>query len=532
MPAKEIATEEVAQAALLRGVDTVANTVRLTLGPKGQNVILERKWGAPVVTNDGAAIVKELDLADSFENMGAQLIKDAANKTNETAGDGTTTATVLAQVMVQQGMKNIAAGADPMAIKRGMDKCAAAVVEQLKNNAVTVEGRDQLTQVASISANNVAIGELLGDMLDKVGPEGVITVEEGKGITSETEYVEGMNFERGYISPHFVTDRQRMEAHLEDPYILITDKKISAVADLVPLLEQVLPLSRPLVVIGEDVESEALAVMVVNKLRGTLNCLAVKAPGFGDRRKAMLEDIAVLTGAQVISEDQGRRLDSATVADLGQARRVESTKDKTIIVEGRGAPDMIKAREDQIKILAEETTSEYDKERLQERLAKLSGGVAVIKVGAPTEPELKELKQRVQDALSSTRAAVEEGVVPGGGVGYLRALSALDKLELRADEAVAKSIIKAALEEPIRIIVSNAGQDGPVVLDTVRNNANDNYGYDAQRNEFCDLLDRGIIDPAKVSRKALENAASVAGMILTTESLITQAEEPEHGHVH
>ena len=534
MPAKEIIMDEAALSALMRGIDMVANTVRITLGPKGQNVIVEKKWGAPVVTNDGAVIVKEVDLANSFENMGAQLIKEAAKKTNETAGDGTTTATVLAHRIVKEGMKNVAAGADPMAIKRGLDKCVAAVVEQLRNNSVTVEGRDQLAQVASVSANDVEIGEMLGDILNKVGADGVVTVEEGKGVATETEFVEGMNFDRGYISPYFVTNPLRMEAHLEDPYILVTDKKISAVADLLPLLEQVLPMSKNLVVIGEDIDSEALAVLVVNKLRGTLNCLAIKAPGFGDRRKAMLEDIAFLTGAQVISEEQGRRLDSATVADLGQARRVESTKDKTTIVEGKGDPDMIKAREDQIKVQIEETTSEYDKEKLQERLAKLSGGVAVIKVGAPTEPELKERKQRVDDALASTRAAAEEGVVPGGGVAYLRALSALESLDLRTDEAVAKSIMKVALEEPMRIIAKNAGQDGPVVLDTVRNNTAVNYGYDALRNEFCDMIERGIIDSAKVSRSALENAASVAGMILTTESLITQAEEPEpeHGHVH
>ena len=534
MPAKEIANQEEAQSALMKGVDMVANTVRLTLGPKGQNVVLEKKWGAPVVTNDGAVIVKEVDLPDHFENMGAQLIKEAASKTNETAGDGTTTATVLAQMIVQQGLKNVAAGADPMAIKRGIDKCVVALVKQLKDIAITVEGRDQLAQVASISANNAEVGELLGDILDKVGAAGVITVEEGKGIASETEFVEGMNFDRGYISPYFVTNPQRMESHLEDPYILITDKKVSAVADLVPLLEQVLQVSRSLVIIGEDVDGEALAVMVVNKLRSTLNCLAIKAPGFGDRRKAMLEDIAILTGAQVISEEQGRRLDSATLADLGQARRVETTKDKTTIVEGKGSPDMIKAREEQIKVQIEETTSEYDKEKLQERVAKLSGGVAVIKVGAPTEPELKELKQRVEDALAATRAAAEEGVVAGGGVAYVRALSALDNLELRGDEAVAKSIMKIALEEPVRIIATNAGQDGPVVLNAVRSSDAANYGYDAQNNEFCDMMDKGIIDPAKVSRKALENAASVASMILTTESLITQAEEPEpeHGHAH
>ena len=534
MPAKEIVTDDAAHAALMRGINMVADTIRFTLGPKGQNVVVEKKWGAPVVTNDGAVITKEVDLADSFENMGAQLIKEAANKTNEMAGDGTTTATVLAHMIVQQGLKNMAAGADPMAIKRGIDKCVTALVAELENIAITVEGRDQLAQVASISANDSEIGELLGDILDRVGADGVITIEEGKGIESETEFVEGMNFDRGYISPYFVTDPQRMEAHLEDPYILVTDKKISAVADLVPLLEQVLKVSRNLVIIGEDVDSEALAVMVVNKLRGTLNCLALKAPGFGDRRKAMLEDIAILTGAQVISEEQGRRLDSATLADLGQARRVESTKDKTTIVEGKGPQDMIKAREEQIKVQIDETTSEYDKEKLQERLAKLSGGVAVVKVGAPTEPELKERKQRVEDALSSTRAAAEEGVVPGGGVAYIRALSALDNLSLAEDEAVAKNILQQALEEPLRIIAANAGQDGPVVLNTVRNSATVNYGFDAQRNEYGDMVANGIIDPAKVSRMALQNAASVSGMILTAQSLITQAEEPEpeHGHAH
>ena len=534
MPAKDIASEDTARMALMRGINMVADTVRFTLGPKGQNVVLEKKWGAPVVTNDGVAIAKEVDLADSFENMGAQLIKEAANKTNETAGDGTTTATVLAHMIVQQGMKNVAAGADPMAIKRGIDKCVAALVAELKNIAITVEGRDQLAQVATISANDSEIGELLGDILDKVGSDGVITVEEGKGIESETEFVEGMNFDRGYISPYFVTDPQRMQVDLEDPYILVTDTKISAVADLVPLLEQVLKVSRNLVVIGEDVDSEALAVLVVNKLRGTLNCLAIKAPGFGDRRKAMLEDIAILTGAQVISEEQGRRLDSATLADLGQARRVESTKDKTTIVEGRGPQDMIKAREEQIKVQIDETTSEYDKEKLQERLAKLSGGVAVVKVGAPTEPELKERKGRVEDALSSTRAAAEEGVVPGGGVVYIRVLSALENLDLAEDEAVARNILQQALEEPTRIIAANAGQDGPVVLNNIRSSTTLNYGFDAHLNEYGDMVAKGIIDPAKVSRTALQNAASVAGMILTTESLITEAEkpEPEHGHQH
>ena len=535
MPSKYIAREQEAHRALMRGIDTVARAVRLTLGPKGRNVILEKKWGAPVVTNDGVAIAKELDLPDPLENMGAQLIKEAANKTNDTAGDGTTTATILAQIIVREGLKNVAAGSDPMAIKRGIDKCVGALVAELKNIAIPVEGREQRAQVAGISANESEIGELLADVMDRVGPDGVISVEEGKGLTSETEFVEGMSFDRGYLSPYFVTNSERMETHIEDAYILVTDKKISAVAEILPLLEQTLQVSKNLVVIGEDVEGEALAVLVVNKMRGTLNCLAIKAPGFGDRRKAMLEDIAIVTGAQVISEEQGRKLDSATVADLGQARRVESTKDKTTVVEGKGSPELIKGREEQIKVQIEDTTSEYDKEKLQERLAKLSGGVAVIKVGAPTEPELKERKARVEDALSSTRAASEEGVVPGGGVAYIRCLAALDKLNLAGDEALAKNILKEALEEPVRIIAANAAEDGPVVLDTVRRSETLNYGFDARRNEFGDMVAKGIIDPAKVSRTALENAASVAGMILTTETLITEekAEEAEeHGHAH
>jgi len=532
MPAKHIVSDEVARQSLLHGIDKVADAVRLTLGPKGLNVILEKKWGAPVVTNDGVAISKEVDLPDSFENMGAQLIKEAANKTNEAAGDGTTTATILAQMIVRGGMKNVAAGHDPMAIKRGIDKCVRELTAELKNIAIPVEGHDQMAQIASISANDTEIGETLAGVMDRVGAEGVITVEESKSVNSETEFVEGMNFDRGYVSPYFVTNPERMEAHVEDSYILVTDKKISAVADLLPVLEKVLQVSKNLVVIGEDIDSEALAVLVVNKLRGTLNCLAIKAPGFGDRRKAMLEDIAILTGAQVISEEQGRKLDAATVSDLGRARRVESTKDKTVIIEGKGSPDLIKAREEQIKVQIEDTTSEYDKEKLQERLAKLSGGVAVIKVGAATEPELKERKQRVEDALSATRAAVEEGVVPGGGVAYIRALSALDKVSLTGDEAVAKSILTQALEEPIRIIATNAGQDGPVVMAAIRQSQSPNYGFDAQRNEYGDMVAKGIIDPAKVSRSALENAASVAGMILTTESLITDEKEKDDGHGH
>jgi chaperonin GroEL len=537
MPAKEIVREEEARSSLMRGVDTVAEAVRLTLGPKGQNVVLEKKWGAPTVTNDGVNIAKEIDLPNPFENMGAQLIKQAASKTNDVAGDGTTTSTIIAQILVREGMKNVAAGADPMAIKRGIDKGVSAIVAELSNISTPVEGKDRMTQVAAISANDAEIGDIIGNTMDQVGQDGVITVEEGKGIVSETEFVEGMNFDRGYISPYFVTNPERMETVVENPLILVTDKKISAVTELVPLLERVLQVSRGLVIVAEDVDSEALAVLVVNKMRGTFNCLAVKAPGFGDRRKAMLEDIAIVTGGQVISEEQGRRLDQTTIEDLGQARRVESNKDKTTIVEGRGSEDLIKAREEQIRVLIDETTSEYDKEKLQERLAKLSGGVAVIKVGAATEPELKERKQRVEDGLSATRAAVEEGVVPGGGVAYIRSLSVLENLALTREEAVAKSMLKEALEEPLRIIATNAGEEGAVVLDTVRNNASQTYGFDARSNQYCDMVTQGIIDPTKVARTALENAASVAAMILTTESLITEQKQKAadghgHGHAH
>ena len=416
MPAKEIIRDEAAQQALLHGIDTVANAVKLTLGPKGLNVILEKKWGAPVITNDGVTIVKEISLPESFENMGAQMIKEAAAKTNEVAGDGTTTATILAQVIVQEGIKNVVAGANPMAIKRGIDKSVAAVVAELRKNSNPIDGRDQMAQVASVSADNEEIGNMLADVLHKVGAEGVVTVEESKSIESETEYVDGMNFDRGYISPYFVTNPERMEAVIENPYVLITDKKISAAADLVPLLEQVLQVSKSLVIIGEDIDGEALAVLVVNRLRGTLNCLAMKAPGFGDRRKAMLEDIAVLTGGQVISEETGRRLDQATIADLGQARRIESTKDRTTIIEGKGDDKAIKERLEQLRVQIEETSSDYDREKLQERMAALVGGVAVIKIGGATEPEITERKSRAEDALSATRAAIEEGIVPGGGV--------------------------------------------------------------------------------------------------------------------
>ncbi|MCH7606562.1 MAG: chaperonin GroEL [Chloroflexi bacterium] len=537
MPAKQIVSDEEAQQGLLQGIEVIANAVKLTLGPKGQNVVLEKKWGAPVITNDGVAIAKDIDLPQPFMNMGAQLIKEAASKTNDAAGDGTTTATILAHIIVREGMKNVAAGADPMEIKRGIDKGVKALVSELQGISTSVDNREQMAQVAAVSANDKDIGEMIGDVMDHVGAEGVITVEEGKGIESETEYVEGMNFDRGYISPYFVTNPEKMETAIEDPYILVTDKKISTVADLVPILEKSLQVSNNLVVIAEDVDGEALALLVVNKLRGTFNCLAVKAPGFGDRRKAMLEDIAILTGATVISEEQGRKLDLTNIEDLGRARRVESNKDKTTIIDGAGSKDIINARVEQIKVQIEETTSEYDKEKLQERAAKLAGGVAVIKIGGATEPELKERKQRVEDALSATRAAVEEGIVPGGGVAYIRALPSLDKLSFVRDEAAASSILKQALEEPIRIIAGNAGQEGAVVLDQVRRNDSRNYGYDAQKNEYGDMIAKGIVDPTKVARSALENAASVATMILTTQSLITDAEQEEpglggHGHAH
>ena len=529
MPAKHIIRDEEAQKALLNGIKAIANAVSLTLGPRGQNVILEKKWGAPVITNDGVAIAKEIDLPESFENMGAQLIKEAATKTNESAGDGTTTATILAHLIVREGMRLVAAGTDPMALKRGIDKGVKAIVAELDNLSTPVDNREQTAQVATISANDDKIGEMIADVMDHVGRDGVITVEESKGIESETEYVDGMTFDRGYISPYFVTNPERMETVIEDPYILITDKKISSVADLVPILEKHLQVSKNLVIIGEDVDSEALAVLVVNKMRGTINCLALKAPGFGDRRKAMLEDIAILTGGTVISEEQGRKLDLTNIEDLGQARRVISTKDKTTIIDGKGDKAIITARVDQIQVQMEDTTSEYDKEKLQERMAKLAGGVAVIKVGGATEPELKERKQRVEDALSATRAAVDEGIVPGGGVAYIRAMHVLDNLGLERDEANAVTVLKKALEEPIRIIASNSGQEGAVVLENIRQNQSQNYGFDASNIEYGDLVDKGIIDPAKVARIALENAASVASMILTTQSLITE-EEAKDAH--
>jgi chaperonin GroEL len=524
--AKQIIFGEEARRNLKRGVDILADAVRPTLGPKGRPVALDKRFGPPTVINDGVSIAKEIELPDPFENMGVQLLKQAASKTNDKCGDGTTTSTLLAQAMVAGGFKNIAAGADAMALKRGIEKGVNALVEELKKRAIPIAGKEQVAQVATISAVDAQIGDLIADVMEKVGKDGVITVEESKGLQFETEYVEGMKFDRGYISPYFITNPERMETVIEEPYILITDKKISAVTDILPVLEKVLQVSKNLVVIAEDVEGEALATLVVNKLRGTLSCLAVKAPGFGDRRKAMLEDMAILTGGRVISEEVGRKLDSATVADLGRARKVVADKDDTTIVEGKGSEEDIKARMKQIKAQIDETTSDFDREKLQERLAKLAGGVAVIKVGAATEPELKEKKHRVEDALSATRAAVEEGILPGGGVALLNASAVLEPYMKDGDEAVGVRVLKEAIEEPIRWIAINAGAEGSVVVDTVKKSP-PGIGYDAAKGDFADMLGRGVIDPLKVVRTALENAASVAVMILTTESLVTDIREKE-----
>ena len=522
MPPKKIAYSEEARKSLRVGIDALADAVKITLGPKGRNVVLDKSFGPPQVCSDGVTIAKEIELPDHFENMGAQLLKEAATKTNDAAGDGTTTSLVLAQAIIHEGFKNVTAGTNPMAIKRGIEKAVAAVVEELKKMSTSVETRERIAQVASLSAHEEAIGQTIADAMENVGKDGVITVEESRGLSDEIEYVEGMQIDRGYTSPYFITNPDRMEAVLEDPTIIITDKKISAVADMLPALEKLLQVGRKNVVImAEDVDGEALATLVVNKLRGTLNALAVKAPGFGDRRKAMLEDIATLTGGTVISEETGRKLDSATLEDFGTARRVSSTKDDTTVVEGRGSEDAIKARISQIKAQIEDTTSEFDKEKLQERMAKLSGGVAVIKVGAATEVELKERKARVEDALSATRAAVEEGIVPGGGVALVRAQRALANITgLPQDEQVGVDIIRRTLEQPLRLIVENAGFEGAVVLNQVKQQSDD-YGYDAEVGEYGPMLERGIVDPTKVTRSALQNAASVASMVLTTESIIT-----------
>lgn len=524
--AKQIIFGEEARHSLKKGVDTLAHAVRVTLGPKGHCVALDKKWGAPSVIDDGVTIAKDIELANPFENMGAQLVKEAATKTNDACGDGTTTSTILAHAIVTGGFKNIAAGAEPMALKKGIEKATQAIVEELKKRSTEVKGKEQIAQVATITAKDKKIGNLIAEVMEKVGKDGVITVEESKGIEYEIEYVEGMQFDRGYISPYFITNAEKMQAAIEDPYILITDKKISAVADLLPALEKILQVSKNLLVVAEDVDGEALATLVVNKLRGTINVVAVKAPGFGDRRKEMLNDMAVVTGGKVISEEIGRKLDSVTVEDLGRARRATIDKDNTTIVEGKGSEEAIKARIKQIKAQIEETTSDYDREKLQERQAKLVGGVAVIKVGAATEVELKERKHRVEDALSATRAAVEEGILPGGGLGLLGSLPALDKLKISGDEATGVDIVRKAVEEPIRWIAINAGRDGSVVADMVKKSP-PGVGYDAEADEFGDMVKKGIIDPTKVVRSALQNAASVAAMVLITEALVSDIPEKE-----
>jgi chaperonin GroEL len=531
--AKQLEFSDAARHSIKAGIDAVANAVKTTMGPKGRNVALDRKFGAPTVTHDGVTVAKEIELKDPFENMGAQMLKEAATKTNDVAGDGTTTATVLAQAMVHEGLKNLAAGANPMLLKRGIDLATRTAVEQIHEMSSPVETREDIAHIATISAADPEIGNLIADVMDRVGKDGVITVEESRGLRFETEFVEGMEFDRGYMSAYFVTNSERMIAEIDDPYILITDKKISSVQELLPVLEKMIQTGRKdLVIIAEDVEGEALATLVVNRLRGTLNVLGVKAPGFGDRRKEMLRDIAILTGGQVISEEIGRKLDSATLADLGRARRVRSDKDSTTIIEGMGDEKAIKARVEQIRALMESTTSDYDREKLNERLAKLAGGVAVIKVGAATETELKEKKHRVEDALSAARAGVEEGMVPGGGVALLNTVEALKDLKSEAgDVATGVQIVRRSLEEPIRQLAANAGEDGSVIVQNIRRlqqeKGSNKYGYDVMSGEYVDLFEVGIMDPAKVTRSALENAASIASMILTTEALITDIPEKE-----
>ncbi|MDA1189080.1 MAG: chaperonin GroEL [Chloroflexi bacterium] len=522
--AKQLRFGEDARNAMKHGIDKLADTVSVTLGPRGRNVVIDKKFGPPQIISDGVTIAKEIELEDPFENMGAQLLKEAASKTNDVAGDGTTTATVLAQAIIHEGFKNIAAGANPMAIKRGIDKAVIAMKDEIGKMATPVEGKTQIAQVASLSSHDDAMGQLIAEVMEKVGRDGVITVEESKGLSDEQEYVEGMQVDRGYISPYFINNTERMESVVEDPYILITDNKVSSLNDFLPALENILKVSKNLVIVAEDIEGEALATLVVNKLRGTLNCLAIKAPGFGDRRKSMLEDMAILTGGKVISEELGLKLDSVTVEDLGRCRRVVSTKEDTTFVDGAGTESDIQGRIKQIKAQIEDTTSDYDREKLQERLAKLSGGIAIIKVGAATEIELKEKKNRIEDALSATRAAVEEGIVPGGGLALLRSRDAIKKLKLEGDEATGGNILRKAVEIPIKLIARNSGAAGEVILDESLKGKGD-WGFDAEAMEFTNLLKRGIMDPAKVTRAALENAASVAGMVLTTETLVTDIKE-------
>jgi chaperonin GroEL len=533
MAAKQLVFGEDARRKLQRGMDILASAVVTTLGPKGRNVALDRKFGSPTITHDGVTVAKEIELEDPFENMGAQLLEEAATKTNDIAGDGTTTSTALAHSIVTDGMKNLAAGANPMLIKRGVEAATKAVADKISEQAIEVTTKEEIANVASISAQDRTIGELIADVMDKVGKDGVITVEESKGLEFETEYVEGMQFDRGYISPYFISDPEHMEASVDDAYVLIYDKKISAATDIVPLLEKLVQIGkRELVIIAEDVDGEALATLVLNKLRGMLNVVAIKAPGFGDRRKAMLQDIAVLTGGTLVSEETGRKLESAVISDLGRAEKVVVTKDDTTIISGKGDPATIKGRIDQIRIEIDKSTSDYDREKLQERLAKLSGGVAIIRVGAATETELKEKKHRVEDALSATRAAVEDGIVPGGGVALINAMSALDSLKMDTEDAqIGVNIVRKALETPMRKIAENAGQDGSVILQNVRRaqkeQDNLNIGYNVLSEQYVDMVKDGVIDPAKVTRGALENAASIAAMILTTEALITDIPEKE-----
>lgn len=530
--AKQLRFGDQARQSLLKGIDTVAKAVVTTLGPKGRNIALDKKWGAPNVVHDGVTVAKEIELPDPFENMGAQLVKEASSKTNDVAGDGTTTATLLAQVITQQGMKSVSTGVNPMLLKRGVDKGVVAVVEEIKSIAKPVKGTGEITQVATVSAQNEEIGKIIAEAIEKVGRDGVITVEEGRGLTIEVEYKEGMEFDRGYASAYFVTNPEKMEAEIEDAYILITDKKITAISELLPFLENTVKVSKNVVIIAEDIEGEALATLVVNKLRGVFNILAVKAPGFGDRRKEMLEDIAILAGGTVISEDTGRKLDSVTIEDLGRAEKVWSSKESTRIIGGKGDKSVIKARIAQLKHAIEESDSDYDREKLQERLAKLAGGVAQINVGAATEVELNERKERVKDAVEATKAAIEEGIVPGGGVTLLRARKALDKVKAdNEDEKAGIEILRASLEQPLRWIVKNAGEDDGYIVRKVEESKEADYGYNVITGEFGSMLEQGIVDPAKVTRSALENAASVATMVLTTEGLVADLpEEKKHNH--
>ncbi len=533
MAAKQLVFSEDARRKLQNGMDALATAVATTLGPKGRNVAIDRKFGSPTITHDGVSVAKEIELEDPFENMGAQLLKEAATKTNDIAGDGTTTSTVLAHTIVTDGMKNLSAGFNPMLLKWGIEAATKAVADKISDQAIEVTTKDEIANVASISAQDRAIGELIADVMDKVGKDGVITVEESKGLEFETEYVEGMQFDRGYISPYFITNPESMEADVEEPYILVHDKKISAATDIVPVLEKMVQVGkRELVIIAEDIDGEALATLVLNKLRGMLNVVGIKAPGFGDRRKAMLQDIAILTGATVIAEETGRKLESTEITDLGRAEKIVVTKDDTTIIGGHGESAEIKGRIDQIRVEIDKSTSDYDSEKLQERLAKLSGGVAIIRVGAATETELKEKKHRVEDALSATRAAVEDGIVPGGGVALINAMAALDEVKMDSDDAqVGVTIVRKALEAPLRKIVENSGKDGAVVLQDVRrtqkSKKNPNIGYNVISEEYVDMVEDGVIDPAKVTRGALENAASIAAMILTTEALITDIPEKE-----